>query len=204
MPVYLGHYPTAAKDRPAKFIRAVESVWTQGFMDWELRIVHDGCEESHAIAQRWEGTERIHSHLIEKQPMWSGRTRNAGIAFSRGQWIVYLDADDEMGRDHLQVIHNALKSTATPADWAWFNHFEAKYAARKWTEVRVDPKRPHRSSTFNFVHRRVPHIGWPEYGAPKYGFDDRAFAELLLSLGDGPQLPTPEYRLCHKPNHYDV
>jgi len=202
MPVYLGPYRTAAKDRPEKFVRAVESVWAQTFMDWELRIVHDGCEESFNLSQRWAGSERIHRHLIEKQAAWNGRARNAGIAHSTGKWVAYLDADDVMGIDHLRVIHDALRHTETPADWAWFNHFEQW--RNRWRETQVRPEVKHRSSTFNFVHRRLPHIGWPDYGTPAYGHDDRAFAELLCALGPGPQLPTPEYRLCHKPNHYDV
>ena len=39
IPSYLGHYPTAAKNRDQKIIRAIDSVVDQSFKSWEAIII---------------------------------------------------------------------------------------------------------------------------------------------------------------------
>ena len=95
MPCYLGHYPGAASDRPAKLERAVKSYLdSEGEFTAELVIVADGCLDT---VSEWERrcralgvdvSERVLEPVpgrrlrlveVDKQPLFSGEVRNAGI-----------------------------------------------------------------------------------------------------------------------------
>ncbi len=89
MPSYLDHYEgrygKAAENRIEKFHRAVNSVRSQVFSDWELIIVSDGCEKT---CDQWSRfpDDNIRLLRISKQRLWSHKVRNAGI--DRGVEIV--------------------------------------------------------------------------------------------------------------------
>lgn len=48
--------------------------------------------------------------------------RNAGIDQSEGDWITFLDADDELTPDACEKMHKAIENYGSKADWIQFNH----------------------------------------------------------------------------------
>jgi glycosyltransferase involved in cell wall biosynthesis len=82
---------------------AVESVIAQTETDWELVIVDDGSSDGSAeAAARYASDARIKIH---RQPNGGvSAARNAGVAMSSGEWICFLDADDEWLPEHLSVL----------------------------------------------------------------------------------------------------
>jgi glycosyltransferase involved in cell wall biosynthesis len=85
--------------------RAVRSVRFQTFSGWEL-IAADDCstDDSLAILQRWAGQDgRIRiEHLEENRGV--SAARNAAILAARGEFVGYLDQDDEYYTDHLAHV----------------------------------------------------------------------------------------------------
>ena len=69
--------------------KALQSVRTQTFTDYELIVVCDACEDNSAeIAREYD------AHVIEVDYHRDGLARNAGLDFATGEWILFLDDDD--------------------------------------------------------------------------------------------------------------
>lgn len=74
----------------AGFIRkALDSVKSQTYTDYELIVVCDACTDNTAEIAR-EYTDRV----IEVDFANEGPTRNTGMDAAQGDWIVWIDDDD--------------------------------------------------------------------------------------------------------------
>lgn len=74
--------------------KAIESVLSQSFTDYELVIMDDGSQdESFSIASK---TIEGHSncHLYQQQNAGVSMARNNAVALSHGEFLCFLDADD--------------------------------------------------------------------------------------------------------------
>jgi teichuronic acid biosynthesis glycosyltransferase TuaG len=79
----------------AKFInKAIDSVITQTYSNWELIIVNDGSTDNTAaiINEKAKNCDRI--KVISQPNGKQGKARNAGINHASGEWLAFLDADD--------------------------------------------------------------------------------------------------------------
>lgn len=95
-----------ASNKPKKFIRAVKSFINQTHPDKELIIVADGCEITTKLyEENFKEYENIKLLYIPKQPLYSSNMRNIGLKIAQGEIICYLDADDVIGKKHLEIIH---------------------------------------------------------------------------------------------------
>jgi len=111
MQCFLGDYPGAASNRDEKLVRAVDSVLAQTFTDWNMIIVADGCEKTFDIIEKnYSKEKRIDCFLIPKQPIWTGTARNIALKNASGEWIIYLDADDLFGPNHLEIINRRRRA----------------------------------------------------------------------------------------------
>lgn len=194
MQSYLGQYKGAAKDRPRKLVRAVQSVVDQTLKDWELLIVADGCRETVRIVTEAFHDSRIKLLEIEKQPLWSGIPRNVGKFRANGENIVYLDIDDFFGAEHLQIIADQLSPELV---WVWFNDLRWHHLQQKFRENFCHIDKAGKHGTSNICFRRTLNVGWPVKG--NYLHDYYFIRELRL-LMPYQQIATPQYHVCHIPN----
>jgi hypothetical protein len=207
MPSYLGDYPGAAKDRPAKFIRAVQSVVDQTFLSWELIIIADGCmETADLFAEHFWDRQSIECYWISKCEQWCPSVRNAGLTKVSGEWVVYLDTDDYWGPDHLSILSDRTQWMLSESRWAWFDAL-IPYAGQ-FVPMQANIKRCASHGTANIIHRPGPL--WPTQianrstGKLDYGTQDCAFTDALKKLPGGEFLGLSEYHVCHMPNRFDV
>ena len=91
--------------------RAIKSVMAQQFKDWELIIVDDGCVDN--ITPRiLDSFARIDSRItVIHQETNIGRApaRNLGMENATGEWICWLDSDDEYTTNYLRELDKATK-----------------------------------------------------------------------------------------------
>lgn len=206
----MGTLKPSAKDKPRKFRRAVDSVLAQTFMDWELIIVADGCDETTSIyTSSYAGSARIHCVKIPKAPLWSPEVRNTGISRATHPWVIYLDADDQWGEDHLAIVKRGIDDKQ-PEVWAYFNDRAYDTRRRVFVERDVDVLRDYHHGTSNIVHRNIPGLLWPHQmdreGRVKfnYGKQDKVFVDELKKLSPGVKIPTSSYFVMHDPGRYDL
>lgn len=202
MPSFLGHYPTAAKNRDQKIHRAVSSVITQSFKDWELLIISDGCDTTFSMIEaRYSDQEKINCIQIPKQPLFSGTPRNVGISKAKGRYIVYLDIDDYFGKDHLSIIEKGLRSNNYP-DWVWFDDYEGrKGTPPQFVKMERNIHKRGSHGTCNLCHKKDVTY-WNEKGTYLHDFE---FAlNLKRSSQDVIKIDCPQYYICHIPNRIDI
>lgn len=89
--------------------KAIESVLAQTFIDYELVIVDDGSkDDSFAIALKAiEG--RGNCHIYRQQNAGVSVARNIGVAFSQGEHLCFLDADDWWDSHFLEEMSNLIE-----------------------------------------------------------------------------------------------
>jgi glycosyltransferase involved in cell wall biosynthesis len=188
---YLGEYRTAAKNRDNKILRAVNSVLSQTFQDFEMIIIADGCQKTVEIMKQVTDP-RISTYLIDKSREWSGEPRNKGLDEAKGDYIVYLDIDDIYGDNHLQDIANGLAGY----DWVWFDDIRYVPKTGEWYENPCDINVISRHGTSNICHKRSMQVRWTHVGYAH----DYYFILQLKNNRNFTKIAGGEYYVCHIPN----
>lgn len=81
---------------------AIESVLAQTLADYELIIVDDGSSDrSFEIAARYVSDNVV---LLGQKNLGAARARNAAFRHSRGEFVIFLDADDLICPSHLMAL----------------------------------------------------------------------------------------------------
>ena len=79
---------------------AIDSALAQTWPDTEVIVLDDGSTDgSLDVVQAYAGRVRIHTQSNGGQNV----SRNRLTEFSRGDWLVYLDADDELSADAVRL-----------------------------------------------------------------------------------------------------
>lgn len=94
--------------------RAIDSVITQTYNQWELIIIDDGStDETFSVVESYIndfGNVRYMKHKNRKLPI----SLNVGIQASAGEYITFLGSDDEYKSDHLELrLNYLLRNTNT-------------------------------------------------------------------------------------------
>ncbi len=91
--------------------RAIASIREQEFPKWELIAVDDASDDgSFEHLQNWAERDRRIRALKCDENRGAGGARNQGLRVARGEYIAYLDCDDEYYSDYLEhVVHFMTK-----------------------------------------------------------------------------------------------
>lgn len=84
--------------------RCIESILNQTVPDFELILIDDGSpDRSGAICDEYAAKDaRI--RVIHQENGGVSRARNAGLDVAQGQYIVFVDSDDYIEKDHLKTL----------------------------------------------------------------------------------------------------
>jgi len=88
-------------NRAAKTVRAIRSVLGQTCQDWELIVIDDGSTDGTEQAVRRIADNRIR-YIRHERNLGAGAARNTGIRCAQGEYIAFLDSDDEWLPEKLQ------------------------------------------------------------------------------------------------------
>ena len=129
--------------RPAFLQKAILSVAQQTFTDYEVIIIHDGpIEDSTGLVcenLRTDFTMRnIEFNLVglEENSGYQCVPKNVGIHLSRGDYIAFLDDDNEWMPEHLSEL---VAEIERGHDWPDFT-----YCRRRYVDERSDAKKAER------------------------------------------------------------
>lgn len=74
--------------------RSLRSVLSQNYQDFDVVIVNDGSTDRSMEIVRSIQDPRI--VLIEQENGGPSKARNTGVKYAKGEWVIFLDADDEL------------------------------------------------------------------------------------------------------------
>lgn len=135
---------TPTFNRPKYLKRAIESVQKQTHQDWELIVVDDNPPESQARDEtcRLMGTftdPRIR-YVQNDHNMGGSLTRNHGIDLANGQYIAFLDDDDEYLPHRIQCQLAAMECNGwdvSVMDGATYNQGDGSKVSERHQRIQV-------------------------------------------------------------------
>ncbi len=99
--------------------RALSSVLAQSEPDWELLVADDGSTDATwDLLQEWQAHDR-RIRCWRHSNRGQAASRNRMLAQAAGQWIAFLDSDDELHPGHLALRRQAIE--AQPAVDVWIS-----------------------------------------------------------------------------------
>ena len=118
-PVFSVIIPTY--QRAAVIEECVRSVLDQSFTNFEVIIIDDGSTDDTAqILKPLSETDYRVKYLYQENAERSN-ARNHGIRVSLGEYICFLDSDDLLLPEHLQLFYNRLKELDFPVALLYCN-----------------------------------------------------------------------------------
>ena len=98
-------------NRASLLLRAIKSVLAQSFTDFELLIVDDGSSDDTPTVVAGLSDPRIRS-FRHSRSRGSAASRNTGIANAVGEYLAFLDDDDEFLPTKLEEQVQALEEAS--------------------------------------------------------------------------------------------
>lgn len=95
-------------NRSKLLIRALNSLIAQTFTDWEAIIIDDGSTDDTSKVVK-EFTEKYQNiRYVQQKNQGEAGAKNRGISLCKGEFISFLDSDDEYIPNHLESRNRIL------------------------------------------------------------------------------------------------
>lgn len=115
--------------------RAVDSVISQSFSEWELILVNDGSsDQSERIAKSYLEDQRI-SYIYQENKGVSA-ARNLGASKAKADWLIFLDSDDALRPNTFTIMNSCIDEYP---DYDYF-HFGICSISQKGAKERIPSK----------------------------------------------------------------
>lgn len=137
--------------------RAIESVLDQSFRDFDLWIIDDGStDETPQLVQSFSQLNKLKSSSQKLPTLYYEKidsqgvsaARNYGIKKSTGQWVAFLDSDDEWLPQKLakqwQLISQSPEQNIVHTDEVWIRN-----------GVRINPMKKHQKGGGRIYSRSI-------------------------------------------------
>lgn len=104
--------------------KCIESITNQTYSNLEIILINDGSTDKslNIVNEFSQMDDRI--KIINKQNEGVSSARNEGLKNATGNYICFVDSDDYIEKDCLQILYNKIKST--DSDIVRANFFENK------------------------------------------------------------------------------
>lgn len=87
----------------------IESILKQRFSDYELILINDGSTDKSSEICNYYSSKYSHIKTINKKNTGVSDTRNIGINFAKGEYVIFVDGDDYINSNSLEKIYNNIK-----------------------------------------------------------------------------------------------
>lgn len=86
----------------------VRSILNQNYSNWELILVDDGSKDRCGVLCDQYAAQDARIRVIHQQNQGVSKARNAGLDAAQGDYLVFVDSDDLVKTDFLQVLYQNL------------------------------------------------------------------------------------------------
>lgn len=146
------------------FWHALQSIERQTYKNLELIVVDDGSTDgSQAVYEEFVAAHpSLNTRYITKDNAGQSSARNLGVQQSAGQYVSFIDQDDEWYEDRLEKIIPWLSNPAIDLLYTDADNIDAAGQV-----------------TYKSIHKTY-HFGWPH---PKRQIEDILFKDVIVMPG---------------------
>lgn len=123
-----------AYNREKYILRAIDSIKTQHFTNWEIIVVNDASTDQTVDVLSGLNDSRIkviHNQVNQERCI----SRNTGIHAARGEYICFLDSDDYHLPNHLSELYQFIESKNFPEALFFTNAFNETEDGRRFERL---------------------------------------------------------------------
>ncbi|GKU76373.1 hypothetical protein L3i20_v207700 [Paenibacillus sp. L3-i20] len=108
-----------AYNRAGVIRSAIESIIRQTYTNWELIVVDDQSTDNtrEVIEEIAKDDNRVH-YIVNNRSKGPGGARNSGMLHAKGEYLSFLDSDDEWYDCHLQDSIDTIQRTNVDVSFA--------------------------------------------------------------------------------------
>lgn len=132
----------------------------------EIIVVDDGCDEKEL--------DKYPVKVIHQRNGGVSKARNTGLNIAKGEYIAFIDSDDQVVEDYIQKILNKINTTTF--DYCYFS-FRATGRINKDIIITTEPPEWN-TCVWNCVYNRAT-IGKTRFDENKQISEDTAFNEIV-------------------------
>lgn len=111
--------------------RAIDSAITQKRNDYEIIIIDDGSEDKTSeIIKPYVSTNKKLISFFSQENKGPGAARNAGIRAAKGEYLHFLDADDQLQKNALDIFEKGLREADYGCDYLYAGHYSVNEKGR--------------------------------------------------------------------------
>lgn len=94
--------------------KCLESISNQSYKDWECIIINDkSTDNSEDIILNWCRKDSRFLYILNTTHLGVSKNRNIGIDHAKGEYVVFIDADDWIETDYLKDFITNLENKST-------------------------------------------------------------------------------------------
>jgi len=117
--------------------KCLDSIVSQTFDDFEIILIDDGSSDgSEKICDKYAD---IHNNITVYHIPDSGvsKARNIGIKHAQGEWIAFIDSDDYVEKNWLEVVSMTIKKYKAEL-YIWGNYLENNNYQKEFTPQHIN------------------------------------------------------------------
>lgn len=90
--------------------RCLESVLSQTYTDFEVILIDDGsCDNTYEICKQYAEKD-LRINVFKQQNIGVALTRNKLIQLAKGEWILFVDADDYIAPQYIETFEKYISN----------------------------------------------------------------------------------------------
>ena len=139
--------------------RCLDSVLNQTFTDWEAVCVNDGSPDNSDVILAEYAARDARFKIVNKKNGGLSDARNAGMKVATGDYILYLDSDDFIHPQTMEIAyHFAQRDNSDIVSFTYDRIYRPQLMARHVLKMDTDnvvPKRIHKRYKLNEIKTLV-------------------------------------------------
>ncbi len=89
--------------------RCLNSILKQGYKKYEIIVINDGSQDhTGEILALYKVSHPDKFKVIDQENQGQSRARNAGMKAATGEFLIFIDSDDDIASDFLEIYHKNI------------------------------------------------------------------------------------------------